>query len=138
VKTEFVTQTYTENEEVQAQPYNPQCGNQQIDYGEQCDTKAVNTCPPGQVCQHCNCVMEQQQTELSCEDGFDNDGDERVDCDDEDCRTHSSCAWLYETTQQCGDGNTQPGEECDFAIPDSCENPLICSKDCTCEANIFN
>ena len=46
--------------------------------------------------------------EYDCNDGLDNDGDDRVDCDDSDCIGTADCQGA-----QCGDGVAEMGEACD-------------------------
>ena len=44
-------------------------------------------------------------TETSCNDGFDDDCDGDIDCDDEDCLNDTACPY-------CGDAICAPGEDC--------------------------
>ena len=65
-----------------------------------------------------------------------------VDCDDQDphtadtCNTNT-CVCEHEQLPYCGDGNIDPGEECDSDAPRPCTDPLgyngfeYCLEDCT-------
>lgn len=66
-----------------------------------------------------------------CDNGFDDDGDGRIDCDDESCAFSEQCG-------DCGDGVRDDGEECDDGnnvdddgcsarcVVENCEDPDGC------------
>jgi hypothetical protein len=81
-------------------------------------------CQPGET--NCSCASDcpgfEMDVELTCGDGLDNDCDSFFDCFDSDCNGDPLC---------CGDGITQPGEECDNGFLNSDTTPDACRSDCT-------
>jgi hypothetical protein len=65
-------------------------------------------------------------TETSCTDGMDNDNDGKVDCNDSDCSAAPECQPF------CGDGNIDPGEQCDDGNTADGDG---CSSKCTIETS---
>jgi cysteine-rich repeat protein len=65
--------------------------------------------------------------ESLCTDKTDNDNDTLVDCQDTDCASDAACApvcgnTVKEGTEQCDDGNTQPGDGCSS----QCQIEIVC------------
>ena len=97
------------------------------------------------------CEPDEIGTELSCDDGVDNDCDTLVDCADDDCSEAPACV-----VDPCGDGVCDPaiGEKCDtcaldcpsgdpilpgcgngFCEPHQGEDCLSCAADCRGKQN---
>jgi stigma-specific protein Stig1 len=85
----------------------PTCGDGQCDSGEtpancsqDCGACGNGVCDPGEMCpQDCG-------HETNCSDGVDDDGDGKVDCDDEDCRGKNRSGG-GDDTNPGGHGNDQ-------------------------------
>jgi len=70
-----------------------------------------------------------EDTIATCSDGADNDGDGKIDCEDEGCRGLPVCASDGGgLPSHCGDGNLDPDEFCDTGIPSG--QPGACPSSC--------
>jgi len=74
------------------------CGNAIVEDGEQCDPLAKKSCAAWSVCdtKTCLCYKKKEESETLCDDGFDNDDDNSLDCDDTDCYKSTHCSRLFE------------------------------------------
>jgi hypothetical protein len=101
------------------QPVGPNCGNDVVDPGEECDGTGCGT---GEECVDCHCVMSSV-----CGNGIIEPGEE---CDGAGCPTGSVCDdCACQMTMVCGDGIIDPGEQCDGT---GCGEGEECLADCTC------
>ena len=117
-----------EDDDADAEPYVPECGNGVLDEGEACDNGENNSDEPGIPGVTCrkNCILAKcgdsiADTDEACDDGNTEDGDY---CS-ADCQA---------VTGSCGDGKIQNNEVCDKAKPDEGEGEgtgVYCSEDCS-------
>jgi hypothetical protein len=105
----------------------PDCGNEEIDPGEECEFDS--DCLEGEYCFGCFCLEEEPE----CGDDYVEGWEE---CEfDEDCPQGEFCfgCLCFEEPAYCGDGNIDSGEECDpDATPNGCDSGGVCSAGCTC------
>jgi hypothetical protein len=101
----------------------PDCGNGELDDGEECDDGAANSNSEPDACR-LDC------TRAHCGDGVTDSGEE---CDDGtgNSDTVPDACRLDCTRARCGDGVTDGGEECDDGAGNSDTAPDACRLDCT-------
>lgn len=78
-------------------------------------------------------VSCQLAIELTCDNGFDEDGDGQTDCNDTDCDEDPFCAGIEDCTNQLDDDNDG---KVDCNDPDCQANP-ICDTLCTPQTNAY-
>jgi len=103
----------------------PVCGDGVLDVGEQCDDGNTTS---GDGCS-ATCTLEVED----CGNGIDDD-DGLVDCADTDCTGDPACPF-------CGDGEFDPGEECDDGngvSGDGCSATCKLEVEVTCDDRVDN